>query len=163
MRRRDFLSSMSLVAGLVVSRRAYAYAAPAFKSILDYGAKPDGKTLNSKAIQRAIDDASRAGGGTVNVPPGIFVTGRIELKSGVTLNLEAGCTLLGSKSINDYDATSGNAGNPRHLIFAMNAEDVVLSGPGRIDGQGSAFWEPSGRPRFRRISSGPMWLLTIWQ
>ena len=100
--------------------------------------------MSSKAIQRAIDDVFRAGGGTVNVPPGIFLTGRIELKSGVTLNLEAGCTLLGSKSINDYDTTPGIAGNSRHLISAMNAEDVVLSGPGRIDGQGSAFWEPSG-------------------
>ena len=144
MRRRDFLSSLSLVAGVVASRQACAFAALVSKSILDYGAKPDAKTLNSKAIQRAIDDVFRAGGGTVNVPPGIFLTGRIELKSGVTLNLEAGCTLLGSKSISDYDATSGITGNPRHLVFAMNAKDVVLSGPGRIDGQGSAFWEPSG-------------------
>lgn len=149
MRRRDFLSTLSLVAGLALSRRAYAAATPVSKSIFDYGAKPDGKTLNTKAIQRAIDDVFRTGGGTVTVPPGIFLTGRIELKSGITLNLEAGSTLLGSTSINDYDANSslprnGDA-NPRHLIFAMGAEDVMLSGSGRVDGQGPTFWEPSGK------------------
>lgn len=147
--RRDFLSTISLVGGLVVSRSAYGAGAAAPKSILDYGAKPDGKTLNSKAIQRAIDDVFRAGGGTVTAPAGIYLTGRIELKSGITLNLEAGCTLLGSTAISDYNSNSGgpaNAGtNGRHLIFAMDAEDVTLSGSGRIDGQGPTFWEPSGK------------------
>ncbi len=149
MRRRDFLSAFSLAAGLVVSRRVYASGALVSKSILDYGAKPDGKTLNSKAIQRAIDDVFRAGGGTVTVPAGIFLTGRIELKGGVTLNLEAGSTLLGSTSISDYNAGNGGE-NGRHLIFAMNAQDVVLSGPGRIDGQGPTFWEPSGKAPLSR-------------
>src|SRR6185437_9445074 len=77
-------------------------------------------------------------------------TGLIELKSRVTLNLAEGSTLLGSTSLEDYRSDSsvfGHGGpNPRHLIFAMNANDVAISGAGRIDGQGSAFWEPSGKP-----------------
>lgn len=148
MRRRDFLSVFP-VASLAAIHGGFAAAAPKSKSVLEYGAKPDGKTLNSNAIQRAIDDVSRSGGGTVTVPSGIFLTGRIELKSGVTLTLLDGCTLLGSSAIEDYSPSSssyGNTGgNPRHLIFAMNADDVVLSGGGRIDGQGPTFWEPSGK------------------
>src|SRR6059058_3982141 len=104
MRRRDFLSTFSVVAGLAASRHIYGLPVSPSKSILEYGAKPDGKTLNSSAIQRAIDDVFHAGGGTVTVPPGTFLTGRIELKSGVTLNLAAGSTLLGSTSISDYDS-----------------------------------------------------------
>jgi len=120
------------------------------RSILDYGAKPDGKTLSNKAIQRAIDEVAKSGGGTVLIPAGVFLTGLIELKSRVTLNLAEGSTLLGSTSLEDYRSDSsvfGHGGpNPRHLIFAMNANDVAISGAGRIDGQGSAFWEPSGKP-----------------
>jgi polygalacturonase len=150
MQRRDFLAAVPGVAGLLVARRGWAAPPLKSRSILEYGAKPDGKTLNSKAIQRSIDDVFQTGGGTIIVPSGIFLTGRIELKSGVTLHLEEGCTLLGSTSIGDYNPNSGasgrEGGNPHHLIFAMDAENVTLSGKGRIDGQGPTFWEPSGKP-----------------
>ncbi len=142
MLRRDFLSTLPIALGVVAARHGFSQFAQSTKSILDYGAKPDGRTLNTGAIQRAIDDVFRSGGGTVIVPQGIFLTGRIELKARVTLNLQSGSTLLGSTSINDY-TSPGN--NPRHLIFAQDADDVTLTGPGRIDGQGPSFWEPSGR------------------
>ena len=146
MLRRDFLSTLPFALSVVAARRGFSQLAPASKSVLDYGAKPDGKTLNTLAIQRAIDDVFRAGGGMVNIPEGTFLTGRIELKSRVTLNLQSGSTLLGSTSINDYSAEHGssNGSNARHLIFAQDADDVTLTGPGRIDGQGPSFWEPSG-------------------
>jgi polygalacturonase len=147
MLRRDFLSTLPIALGVVAARRGFSQLAQATKSILEYGAKPDGRTLNTQAIQRAIDDLFRAGGGTVNVPDGTFLTGRIELKARVTLNLQTGSTLLGSTSIKDYsvERASSSGTNPRHLIFAQDADDVVLTGPGRIDGQGPTFWEPSGR------------------
>jgi polygalacturonase len=150
MLRRQFLSASSLALGLA------ATGAPGFasnvpiktaKSILDCGAVPDGKVLNTKAIQRAIDEVFQAGGGLVYAPPGVFLTGGIELKSRVTLYVEAGCVLLGSPNIDDY---TYHAGPPRlgdatgqHLIFAQNAEDVTLCGPGTLDGQGEAYWEPN--------------------
>jgi len=143
MLRRDFLSTLPFALGVVVAGDGFSQVAPASKSILDYGAKPDGLTLNTRSIQRAIDNAFRSGGGTVNVPAGTFLTGRIELKAKVTLNLQSGSTLLGSTSINDYNAEPGTS--PRHLIFAQDADDVTITGPGRIDGQGPTFWEPSGR------------------
>jgi polygalacturonase len=150
MLRRDFLSTFPLAMGVVAAtRHSFSQLAQASKSILEYGANPDGRTLNTRAIQRAIDDVFRSGGGTVSVPAGTFLTGRVELKSRVTLNLQSGSTLLGSTSINDYNAEHGPpnspGNNPRHLIFAQDADDVSLTGPGRIDGQGSSFWEPSGR------------------
>ncbi len=150
MLRRDFLSTLPLALGIATSRHGFSQLAGATKSILEYGAKPDGRTLNTHAIQSAIDEVSRAGGGTVNIPEGTFLTGRIELRSRVTLNLQSGSTLLGSTSTDDYNADHGSptypGTNPRHLIFAQDADDVALTGPGRIDGQGPSFWEPSGRP-----------------
>jgi polygalacturonase len=145
MLRREFLSASSLA--MAVSATGVGSAAPilAAKSILDYGARPDGKTLNTKSIQRAIDAVFQAGGGLVYAPPGTFLIGGLELKSRVTLYLEAGCVLLGSKSIDDYDYHPGppmqGDANGHHVIFAQNAEDVTLCGPGTIDGQGEAYWE----------------------
>lgn len=147
MLRREFLTGSSIVMGL--SAAGVALAAPLHEagSILDFGAKPDGKTLNTVAIQRAIDAAFQAGGGLVYAPPGDFLTGGLELKSRVTLYLEAGCVLLGSPSISDYayhpgPPVKGDA-NGHHLIFAQHAEDITLCGPGTINGQGENYWEPN--------------------
>jgi len=150
MLRRDFLSGSSLAIGLTAAGIGSAGPISSAKSLLDYGAKPDGRTLNTKAIQRAIDDAFQAGGGLVYAPPGTFLTGGLELKSRVTLYLSAGCVLLGSGSLDDYayhpgPHTEGDA-NGHHLIFAQNADDVTLCGPGTVDGQGSAFWQNRNTP-----------------
>jgi polygalacturonase len=116
------------------------------RNILDAGAIPDGRTLNTAAIQRAIDETNRAGGGMVYAPPGIFLIGGLELKSGVALYVEAGCTLLGSPSIDDYPYHPGpprqGDANGHHVLFAQDADDVTVCGPGTIDGQGTAYWEP---------------------
>jgi len=148
MQRRDFLSAtLPLVGGMMAFGNRLAAAQSVSKSIVEFGAVPDGRTINTKAIQRSIDAVSQAGGGTVVVPAGVFLTGLIELKSKVTLNLAEGSTLLGSTSMEDYkfdSASSGHDGpNPRHLVFANNGDNVTISGTGKIDGQGQSFWEPS--------------------
>lgn len=147
MLRRDFLSASSIALGLSATGVGSAAPIASAKSVLEYGAIPDGKTLNTKAIQNAIDDVFRAGGGLVYLPSGVFLTGSIQLKSRVTMYLEAGSVVLGSSSIDDYDyhpgpPTQGDA-NGHHLIFAQNAEDIALCGPGTINGQGEAYWEPN--------------------
>ena len=110
----------------------------------DYGAKGDGTTLDTAAINRAIDACHAGGGGMVYLGPGTYLCGTVILKSNVTLYLEAGAILLGSKNIADYSPQSGPAAGgdagQNHLIFARDAENVGLAGPGRIDGQGPAFW-----------------------
>jgi polygalacturonase len=119
--------------------------------IRDFGAKGDGKTLDTAALQAAIDACHRDQGGTVLVPAGVFVIGTAELKSNVTLHIAAQGTLLGVAEGKQYFAAQviplegdstlgdGNVG----LLFAVNAENVTVEGPGTIDGQGAQFRSPT--------------------
>ncbi|MFQ6034360.1 MAG: glycoside hydrolase family 28 protein [Sedimentisphaerales bacterium] len=146
--------------------------------IRDYGAKPDGKTLCTRAIQKAIDECARDGGGTVYLPPGRYLAGTIYMKSGVTLKLDAGCTLLGSTDLKDYPPTvpafrsyTDNY-TDKSLIYGENLERIAIIGRGIIDGQGGSFKGPyKVRPYMIRfiqcrnvmvsdvtIKNSPMWV-----
>lgn len=103
-------------------------------NILDYGAKGDAQTVNTQAIQRAIDDCARTGGGKVTVPSGIFLSGTLHLRSHVNLFIEAGATLKGSDQITDYQEVKGTPA----LIIAHDVAYVSVSGSGIIDGNGHA-------------------------
>ncbi len=116
-------------------------------NIRNFGAKGDGKTLDTAALQAAIDACTREGGGTVLVPSGTFVIGTTELTSNVTLRLAASATLLGSGDGRDYHAVSAvplsgdstlGDGNWA-LLFAVEAKNVTVEGSGTIDGQGQLF------------------------
>ncbi len=103
-------------------------------NIVSYGAKDDGVTLNTDALQRAVDAAAAAsGGGTVIVPPGRFLTGSFALKSHVTLHLEKGAVLLGSTDRRHYRKI-----NFHGLILAHQQKHIGITGEGVIDGQGAA-------------------------
>jgi len=119
-------------------------------NVRDFGAKGDGIALDTAALQVAIDACTRDGGGTVLVPAGTFQIGTVELKSNVTLHIAAGGKLLGSADGKQYHAVdaiplSGDTtlvdGNWA-LLFAVNAKNVTLEGPGTIDGQGFQFHSP---------------------
>jgi polygalacturonase len=102
-----------------------------------------GKTLDTPFINAAIAECSANGGGVVYLAPGTYLSGTILLRSNVTLHLEAGATLLGSRYLRDYEVTLPGglgAAAERHLIFARDVENVGLAGAGRIDGQGEHFW-----------------------
>jgi hypothetical protein len=109
----------------------------------------DGKTLDSPAINAAIDACNKAGGGIVYCSPGKYLCGTLELKSNVTLYLEAGAVILGSTDVKQYTPKPGPDPNSDagqgHLIYARDTENVSIVGPGRIDGQGRSFWVPSDR------------------
>ncbi len=112
-------------------------------SIVDLGAKGDGTTLNTKIIQQAIDKVHGAGGGTVVVPEGRFLTGTINLKSNVNLHLEENAVILGSTDPYDYPfmkevLVKGQPETQKRgaLIVCENQSNVKISGPGTIDGQG---------------------------
>jgi polygalacturonase len=111
-----------------------------------YGAKGDGNTKDTAAIQKAVDDCSLGkGGGTVVLEPGTYVSAPILLKSNMTLELKKGATLLGSPDHDDYPEIQ----EFRHLghqalLSAVNAENVVIKGEGVIDGNGASWWHISG-------------------
>jgi hypothetical protein len=104
---------------------------PASLNIKAFGAVNDGKTLNTGAIQRAIDSCTAKGGGTVVIPAGKFLTGTVFLKSNVMLHLEKDAVLLGSTSRPDYAKSRWYA-----LVLAEKQHDIGITGPGTIDGQG---------------------------
>jgi len=109
--------------------------------VQDYGAKPDGTTKNTKAIQAAIDDCAKAGGGIVKLSGGVFVSGPIVLKSNTTLDLDKGTTLLGSPDHADYpDKTEFRAPGTQSLVSAINAQNIAITGSGTIDGNGESWW-----------------------
>jgi polygalacturonase len=101
--------------------------------ITNFGAIPDGKTLNTTAIQAAIDTCFAHGGGKVIVPKGAFLTGTIVLKSGVNLHFTEGSLLLGSSRREDYKKNDWYA-----LILVKGQKNVKITGNGVIDGQGKA-------------------------
>jgi polygalacturonase len=112
-------------------------------NVKDYGAKGDGKTVNTTAIQRAIDACSGNGGGRVYVPAGVFVTGTINLKSNINLYLENGATLLGSENLNDYATYTLPQYGINHygMLYTTDAENVSITGQGTIDGNNKVFYD----------------------
>ena len=166
--RRDFLRVGSLgVAGAAIPTAAAAAqdttttnAALATFNVRQYGATGDGKTLDTAAINRAIDAAASSGGGCVLFPAGVYLTFSIHLKSNVHLHLEQGATLLAADSPKPGDTTGYNGGaydpaepnapwehyqdyghNHWHnsLIWGEDLHDVSITGPGLIYGRGLSF------------------------
>ena len=114
-------------------------------TITSAGAVADGETLNTPAIQQAIDDVSAAGGGRVVVPAGDFKTGALVLKQGVELHLAEGATLLGSTDVADYPKQMTRIEGHFEpwlpaLINAKDLEQVRITGRGTLDGNGKPFW-----------------------
>ncbi len=112
------------------------YTQPWHYSIQDYGAVGDGRTLNTRAIQAAIDDCAQHGGGQVVIPTAVFVTGTIQLRSNVNLSLQNGAVLKGSSNLADYVLNGTRLG----LIYAYQAENVAITGLGTIDGNDEVFF-----------------------
>ncbi len=111
-------------------------------NVRDHGARGDGASNDTDALQTTVDACSAAGGGTVLVPAGTYLTGPLTLASRVTLHLEAGATLRASERLEDYapDAERWSGESARAgLLTAVGAHDVAIVGRGTIDGRGPAF------------------------
>lgn len=114
--------------------------------ITEYGAVPNGKESNTKAIAAAIEAASRAGGGTVVIPAGVWLTGPIELKSNINLYTEKGALVSFDKNPEEYPVFLADyEGQPRirtvSPIHAREAENIAITGYGIFDGNGQ-LWRP---------------------
>ena len=127
-------------------------------SVKDFGAVGDGVTLDTEAIQAAIDRSAEKGGGVVRVPEGTYLCGSIWLRSNVELRLEDGAVIKGSPDIKDYcsgdccpqneaEVGFGDYVCGGHLILGVEVQNATLSGPGKIDGNSDAFLlDPEGKP-----------------
>lgn len=108
-----------------------------------YGAKGDGVTKDTASIQAAIDDCATRGGGTVMLADAAkFVSAPIVLKSGITLSIAAGTTLEASQDHADFPEREEFRDKGRQsLISAKDAENIVITGGGVIDGRGESWWD----------------------
>ncbi len=113
-------------------------------NIKDFNAVGDGKTLNTQAIQKTIDECDAKGGGRIVIPAGIFLTGTLQLHSNITLYLQNGARLLGSTDLKDYYLNGERVG----LLYTKNCENVKITGDGIIDGNGDSFNYITQRKKF---------------
>ncbi|WP_245949214.1 glycoside hydrolase family 28 protein [Lutibacter citreus] len=125
-------------------------------NVKDYGAVDDNKTINTQAIQNAIDECSKSGGGTVMLDGGTFISGTILLKNNVNLNITENTVLLGSINPNDYpvvdpfiDATGQFRG--QCFIGAIDVDNASISGKGTINGQGEMFTPANVKKTIKRL------------
>lgn len=128
-------------------RRAPALPGPA--AVFDprsFGARGDGRTLDTAALQAAIDACAGRGGGTVFVPAGEYLTGTLFFRDRISLHLDAGATLLGSQDPADYPVTSNRWEGSEQLthsplIAGSHLHNIALLGRGTINGRGDFWWE----------------------
>jgi len=135
----------ALALGMMTQSASAAVVSVAAAKLCDartYGAKADGVTKDTKAIQAAVDACASAGGGMVRLSGGTFLTGPVVLKSNITLEIAKDAVLLGSPDRADYPMVPF-AGHQtvQPLVSAVNAENVAITGEGVIDGNGKVWWD----------------------
>jgi polygalacturonase len=128
-----------------------------------YGAVGDGKTLNTVALQKAIDAAAKKGG-VITLAPGQYLTGSLFLKKGVTLHLDKGVTLLGSQDLKDYPEIQTRVAGiemkwPAALLNILDQDNVAITGEGTVDGQGKPFWDKYWAMRKEYETKGLRWIV----
>ncbi|HEY1686742.1 MAG TPA: pectinesterase family protein [Tepidisphaeraceae bacterium] len=153
-------------------------------NVLDYGALPDGNTDDTATLQSAIDACAVHGGGVVTIPAGNYVTGTLWMRSNVSLDIQAGATLLGSQDTAKFPAWVSHWEGPKAeagragLICGENLQNVAITGDGTIDARGQIWWKmvkghkEIPRPRLLRLvncqhvrishltfTNSPMWTI----
>lgn len=126
--------------------------------VTDFGAVGDGVTVNTAAIQQCIDQCTAAGGGTVIIPKGVFMSGAVFLKKKVNLLVQKDGTLKGTINQLDYPRVKTRwEGEEMEwlsaLVNAVDLEGISLSGAGTIDGSGEIWKQRGGRPRLIAIQN----------
>ncbi|WP_438862399.1 glycoside hydrolase family 28 protein [Neptunicella sp.] len=124
-------------------------------NVLDYGAMADGQTKNTEAFAKAIDACYAAGGGTVVVPEGRYLTGAIHLRSNIELHIQSGAVILFSTDPADYPLVLSRyegveVYNYSPLIYARDAQNVAVTGKGKLHGQAADenWWSWCGSSKF---------------
>lgn len=118
-------------------------------NVREHGAKGDGKSVDTAAIQKALDACGKAGGGTVLLPPGTYLSQPLILRTKTRLLIESGATLRATDEPADYKHADKTEGfNP--FISGKDLEDVTIAGRGVIDGAGARWWAPAEAARQKK-------------
>lgn len=130
----------------------------------NFGARPDGHTLNTAAIQKAIDECAESGGGVVRFSPGKYLTGSLFLKKNVNLQIDKGVEILGSQSIADYPEIDTRVAGiemkwPAALINIIGQEKAAVTGKGIVNAQGKPFWDYYWNLRKEYEAKGLRWIV----
>jgi hypothetical protein len=156
------LPALALVCGMFT----FPLAAQPVYNVKDFGASGKRTDDARPAIQRAIDDCGKTGGGTVYLPPGEYTSGQLRLRSGVRVYIEAGAVLYASLDSKQFEPAPNSA-----LFFGTDLHDIALEGRGTVDGQASYEWrlneitdhyilpnqrlmEAAGKPLLRSFPAG---------
>ena len=153
--RRSFFTAAGTLLPVSLARAAAPIRANKF------GAKGDGRTLNTRAIQRAIDEAAKLGG-TVTFEPGTYLTGALFLKSGMRLHVDEGVILRGVQDLSAYPEMPTRVAGiemvwPAALINVYQQSGVTIFGKGIIDGDGKFWWDKYWRLRKEYDAKGLRW------
>jgi polygalacturonase len=148
--------------GLFLLAAAILHAAQRKFVANDLGAKGNGTALDTAAIQKAIDAAGAVEGGVVTLKPGTYLTGSLFLKSGVTLDVGEGVTLVGSVRLADYPMLPTRIAGiemtwPAALINVRGQQRVTITGRGTIDGDGAVWWKSYWDLRAQYEPKGLRW------
>ena len=144
------ISFVLLIAFIAVNMRAFGQSIPrqSIYNVKTYGAIGDGKNLDSKAINKAIEIAANAGGGTVYLPAGNYLSGSIHLKSNISLYLDQGATIIATsenpgevydqeeQTVNMTYQDSGHSHFHNALLWGEDLHDLSILGQGTIWGKG---------------------------
>jgi polygalacturonase len=131
-------------------------------NVREHGVVGDGQTLDSHALQSAIDLCAQRGGGTVYLPAGRYLTGSLFLRNNITLQIDSGAVILGSENPEDYPVIHARWEGKHQdtyapLIAGQNLNNIAVTGRGTIDGRGASWWKAKEEdtlthPRPRLIS-----------
>jgi polygalacturonase len=141
--------SLSLAACVVVTIASGFSSAETIFNVRDYGAVGDGAALDTEAMQKALNECGKAGGGTVLVPKGIYLSKPLTIRTNTTLRLEKGATLKATDDPADY-ARTDKPGEFNHFLTGKDLENVTIAGEGTIDGSGQKWWIPAEEARQKK-------------
>lgn len=136
----------------------------AIYKVNSYGAVSDGRTLNTEAIQKAIDDCAAQGGGVVSFEPGKYLSGAVFVKEGVNLRIDKGVEILGSSDIKHFPEIESRIAGiemlwPAALINIIKQKKAAVTGDGIVNAQGKPYWDYYWKLRKEYEAKGLRWIV----